>query len=246
MVSQRATGGDPSKAPDGRRRPGRWRTGLQNRQRILDAARSRFARHGYDGTTVRAIAADAGVDPAIVYYFFGSKPRLFAEVIKLPGSPRESVTSLLETGLGDLGARYVRRFLEVWDAAEDFEPLLALVRSTSAHDESASLLRTFIEREVSDRFVAALDTPDSRLRVALVHSLLMGVAVARYLARLEPIASASHDALVAWLGPIVQQCLTGPAPDAGASQHTRQPTRVRSTEGRTSRSPRARSPRSGT
>lgn len=182
---------------------------MQSRQRILDAARSRFAGEGYDRTTVRAIAEDARVDPAMVYYFFGSKDRLFAAAMKLPGSPREPLASLIETGLDDLGPRLVRRFLELWDSAEDFEPLVALFRSAPTHDQSASMLRDFLQREISDPLVRALDTPDARLRVGLVGTQLIGLAGARYLIRIEPIASANQDELVGWLGPILQHYLTG-------------------------------------
>jgi AcrR family transcriptional regulator len=223
--------GDPPRRRGESRRRGRWRSGSQTRQRILDVARGHFAREGYDRATVRAIAAEGEADPAMVYYFFGSKQGLFAAAMALPGSPRESLAALLAGGLDHLGPRLVGRFLHVWDTAETIEPLFLLSRSAGTDEESAAMLRDFLHREVGDQLVRAIGTPDAPLRVALVVTHLMGLALARYLVRLEPIASASHDTLVAWLGPMLQQCLTGAAPTAAAGQHRRQPTPDRSGEG---------------
>jgi AcrR family transcriptional regulator len=193
-------------------RRGRWRTGAATRSRILDAARTRFARDGYEHATMRAIAADAQVDPGMVHYFFGRKDQLFAAAMNAPDSPRAPVTNLLAEGLDDLGPRLVRRFLEVWDATDHAEPLLVLARSTQAGDRSTSMLREFIQREFVDLIVRHLDTPDAPLRVGLVTAQLLGLAIARYAVRVDPITSADHDTLVAWLGPIVQDILTGPDP----------------------------------
>jgi AcrR family transcriptional regulator len=204
-------GSAEAESPAASRRPGRWRSGLQNRQRILEAARAEFARQGYDRATIRGIAVGAGVDPAMVFYFFGSKQGLFAAAMALPDSPNESLASMLKAGLDGLGPRLVRRFLEVWDTAETIEPLLLLTRSAGTEDESAMMLRDFLQREVGDQLAQALGKPDAQFRVALVVAQFMGLAMARYLVRLEPMASASHDTLVAWLGPVVQHCLTGSA-----------------------------------
>jgi AcrR family transcriptional regulator len=193
-------------------RRGRWRTGAATRRRILDAARARFASDGYEHATMRAIAADAQVDPGMVHYFFGRKDELFAAAMNAPDSPRAPVTNLLAEGLDDLGPRLVRRFLEVWDATDHAEPLLVLARSTQAGDRSTSMLREFIQREFVDLIVRHLDTPDAPLRVGLVTAQLLGLAIARYAVRVDPITSADHDTLVAWLGPIVQDILTGPDP----------------------------------
>ena len=98
------------------RRPGRWRTGQQNRQRIIDAARDRFMRDGYERATVRAIAAAAGVDVAMVYYFFDSKEGLFtASALTGPEHPLHQLATLLDEGTDQIGPRLVRRVLEHWD-----------------------------------------------------------------------------------------------------------------------------------
>lgn len=194
------------------RRPGRWRTGEASRRRILDAARSCFAQYGYDRATVRQIAGEAGVDPAMVYYFFATKSRLFAAAMTLPANPAESVAGLLEGGLDDLGPRIVRQFLEVWDDAGSFEPLFALMRSAPTHDQSAGLLQEFVQREILARLRQAIGAEDAPLRVELVGSQLMGLALTRYVVRIEPLASASPDTVAAWVGPVLQRYLTGPAP----------------------------------
>lgn len=201
---------DATSETGGRR--GRWRSGQQSRQKILDAARARFAAEGYERATVRTIAADAGVDPAMIHYFFGSKDELFAAAMRMPGSPRQPVADLFARGPDDLGTRLVRRFLEVWDASNDIEPLLALARSARTHEQSAAMLREFIDQEFTMQIAQWLDTDDARLRAGLIGSQLFGLAVARYAVQLEPIASADHDTLVAWLGPLLQSLLTGPAP----------------------------------
>lgn len=197
-------------APAGRR--GRWRSGMDSRQKILDAARARFAADGYERATVRSIAADAGVDPSMIHYFFGRKDELFAAVLNLPDSPRGPVAILFTGGLDDLGPRLVRRFLEVWDGTEHAEPLLILARSAHAEDQSAATLREFIEREFTAQIAQQLDPPDALLRAGLISAQLLGLAIARYAIRLEPVASADHDTLVAWMGPILQDLLTGHTP----------------------------------
>ncbi|WP_084520158.1 TetR/AcrR family transcriptional regulator [Nocardia mexicana] len=196
----------------GPNRQGRWRTGQESKRKILEAARASFAAHGYQGTTVRSIAAAAEVDPSMIHYFFGRKDQLFAATMNLPDGPREPMSNLLTAGLDGLGARLVRRFLEVWDAAERMEPLLIMARSTGNSDASADMLREYIDQEFTAQLVAAVDRPDAALRCDLVCAQLLGIATARYSIRQEPLASADHDTLVAWLGPILQRLLTDPSP----------------------------------
>ncbi|MEV0696914.1 TetR family transcriptional regulator [Saccharopolyspora sp. NPDC050389] len=207
-------GPDPGARPN---RQGRWRTGQESKRRILAAARASFAANGYQRATVRSIAADADVDPSMIHYFFGRKDQLFAATMTMADSPRDPIAELLAEGLDGLGARLVRRFLEVWDATERVEPLLITARSADGADTSAAMLREYIDQEFTAQLVAALDAPDAALRGDLVGAQLLGLALARYSIRQEPLASADHDTLVAWLGEIVQRLLTGPSP-GGAAQ----------------------------
>jgi AcrR family transcriptional regulator len=195
------------------RRAGRWRTGQQNRQRVIDAARERFMRHGYERATVRAIAADAGVDVAMVYYFFGSKEGLFtASTLTGPEHPLHQLAALLDEGNEQIGPRLVRRFLEHWEEGAVFEPFLTLWRSAAIHPQARKVLHESLAGPIAKRVAAEFEVTDAELRVELVASHLAGLAFARYQLRIEPIASAPIEDLVAWVGQTVQRYLTDPNP----------------------------------
>src|ERR1041384_6823410 len=179
---------------DTHRRPGRWRSGAESRQRILQTARDLFGLHGYGGTTVRAIATAAGVDPAMVFYFFGTKQGLFAAAIEMSDDVPPAIESIFAAGLDAVGERIVRTLLENLDKS-DRAPLVMLTRSASTDGQSEALLREFIDREITDRLAAMLDTPDAALRAGMVNVQILGLAVARYIVRIEPIASSSVDEL---------------------------------------------------
>jgi AcrR family transcriptional regulator len=183
--------------------------GADTRQAILDAARGRFGAHGYDGTKLRDVAADAGVDVALVSYFFGSKDGLFAAAMEFPINPAELVEELMRDGTDGLGERIIRRFLEIWDNTGGRSPLIALVRSAASNEQAAALVRGFIERELLGRIAAAIDAPQPELRAALAGSQMVGLLMARYVVKVEPLAHTDADTLVAALGPTLQRYLTG-------------------------------------
>jgi AcrR family transcriptional regulator len=192
------------------RRTGRWRTGQQSRQRIVDAATENFMRDGYDRATVRKIAADAGVDVAMVYYFFGNKEGLFsASVLTGPQHPLHQLATLLDEGTEQVGPRLVRRFLERWDDGGVFEPLLTLWRSAAIQPLARKMLHEVLAGPMAERVAATFGVADAELRVELVASHLMGLAFARYQLEIEPIASTPIDDLVAMVGPTVERYLTG-------------------------------------
>jgi AcrR family transcriptional regulator len=202
--------------PPAIRRAGRWRTGQQSKQRIVEAAREHF-RRGYEQATVRAIAADAGVDVAMVYYFFGNKEGLFtAAVIDIPEHPLHQLPSLLNAGPDGIGERLVRRFIERWDEGDTFEPLLTIWRSAADQPLARKLLRDTLAGPVAEQVATEFGVDDAVLRVELVASHLMGLAFARYQLRIEPIASVGVDELVAWIGPTVQRYLTAPTHGAAS------------------------------
>jgi AcrR family transcriptional regulator len=187
------------------RRPGIGGT----RERILAAARSDFGKGGYEGTTIRGIAAQAKVDPALVMHYFDSKDGVFRAAVKFPVDPAEFIPRLLAPGLDGLGERLVRVFVETWDSPAG-SPLLGLIRSVVGNEDAAALLREFVTREVLGRLARALELDQPQLRAALVASQLVGLAMIRYVVRVEPLASARTDDLVAWLGPTLQRYLTDP------------------------------------
>lgn len=192
------------------RRSGRWRTGQLSKQRIIDAARTRFMRDGYERATVRAIAADAGVDVAMVYYFFGNKEGLFtASALTGPQHPLHQLATLLDEGTDDIGSRLVRRFVEHWDSGAGFEPLLTLWSSAAIQPAARKVLQDSLAGPMAERVATEFGVPDARLRVELVASHLAGLAFARYQLKIEPLASTGVEELVSWLGPTVQRYLTG-------------------------------------
>lgn len=190
----------------GGRRPGDSGT----REAILTAARQSFGTAGYAGTTMRGIARTAGVDPALVHHFFGSKDGLFAAALELPFDPATVVAGLLADGMEGLGERVVRTFLGIWDATPGQGPMLALLRSAVSDDGAAGNLRDFLTRAVLTPLATAAGSDDAELRAALAASQMVGLAVTRYVVRLEPVASASADVLAPAVGPAVDRYLTAP------------------------------------
>jgi len=188
------------------RRPGESGT----REAILDASRAAFARVGYASATIRGIARDAGVDPALVHHYFGTKEGLFRAAMQLPMDPAHVVEEVLAGPRDGLGERLVRLFLLVWDSDEANPTLLGLVGSALSHEAAAAMLRDFVGEELLGRVARALDVPDARLRASLLGSQMVGLAIVRYGIRLEPLASASPDQVVAAVAPTVQRYLTGP------------------------------------
>ena len=194
-------------------RSGRWRTGQQNKQRIVDAARELFMRDGYEKATVRRIAAEAGVDVAMVYYHFGNKEGLFnASVLDTPQHPLHQLANLLDDGPGEIGARLVRDVVQRWDAGASFDLLLTVFRSADIHPLARKLLHDTLAGPVAQQIADQFGVDNAELRVELVTVHLVGLAFARYQLKIEPMASASIDDLVAWMGPTVQRYLTDPNP----------------------------------
>ena len=185
-----------------------------SRAAILDAARARFASAGYDGATIRAIAADAGVDPALVHHFFGTKERLFVATMRLPVEPAKVVPALLAPGLDGLGERLARLFIGLFRELGDANPMLALIRSAAAHPDAARLFREFFTRSVLERVAAELEVPQPKLRAALCASQVMGVLVAKFIVGLGPLVEADDETLIAAYAPALQHYLTGDLPDA--------------------------------
>ena len=156
---------------------------------------------------MRGIAAAAGVDPALVRHYFGSKEHLFVVALDFPVDPAETVPTLLAGGVDGLGERLVRFFLETWDTPSG-RPFLALLRSVTENDQATEMMRQFVTREVIGRIAAALELDRPDLRAALAGGQLIGLALMRYVIRVEPIASADRDTLAREIGPAIQVCFT--------------------------------------
>jgi AcrR family transcriptional regulator len=193
--------------------PGGRRAGpTRTRARILEAARAAFAARGYDAVSLRAVAREAGADPALVHHFFGTKARLFAAAVELTVDPRAIVESLLAGDPATLGERLVRAIVELGDSDDAVRGFLALIRGAVSHADAARLLREFISVELLGRIarVAAPDAPQAR--AALAGSQIIGLAMARRVIGIEPLAGADADWLAAAVGPSIQRYLTEPLP----------------------------------
>lgn len=190
----------------GRRRTGRRPGPTETREAIIGAAIKRFACDGYEKTTLRSIARDAGCDAALIVHFFGTKAGLFVAVARDAQAEREAeLHELIDDGLDGLGERVVRQYVEYWDRTGERNVMLALLRSALDDAATADLLREEMLHGVLEQAALALDLDEPTRRSALVASQLIGVGIARYVLRLEPLTSASADEVVQTVGPIVQR-----------------------------------------
>lgn len=200
------------------RRPGDGRT----RDAIVRAARTAFADQGYDATSLRGIAREAGVDPALVHHYFDGKAALFAETMRIEVDVRDVVGQILAGDPEGVGERAVRAFLRVWDSPEHRPRLLALLRAALTHDEAARALREFLVREIFGRVVVGLRpvgadpseplSADEGLRAGLAASQMIGLATMRYVVVLPAVAQAGVEDLVPHLGATLQRYLVPGSP----------------------------------
>lgn len=199
--------GSVAKNPGGRR-PGDSGT----KDAILDAARDQFGAKGYQAATIRGIAAQAGVDPALIRHFYGNKEQLFAATLDLPTWFGDHIEGVFDGDTAGLGERCVRSFLNLWEDPESSAPVQAMLRSAFASTDAAELLRDFLSARVTQKLASDLATDHPDVRIALTSSTLLGVAIARYVTHVEPIADLELDTLVAMLAPLIQQILTDQLP----------------------------------
>ncbi|MEO6793049.1 MAG: TetR family transcriptional regulator [Mycobacterium sp.] len=198
------------------RRPGRPSGASDTRARILDAARELFARNGFGNTSVRAVAADAGVDAALVHHYYGTKQQLFAAATRLPIDPMVVLGPLRETPVEQLGRTLPELLLPLWDSVTG-TGLVAALRSMLTGTE-VPLARTFFRDIMVAELAHRIDQPAGTgvLRAEFAASQLMGIVVARYIVGLEPLASLPAEQIVATIAPTLQRYLTGDLPDQPA------------------------------
>ncbi|GEL23244.1 TetR family transcriptional regulator [Pseudonocardia sulfidoxydans NBRC 16205] len=191
------------------RRRGRRRAGEDTREPLLAAARAEFAARGFEGATVRRIAERAGVDAAMVNHWFGGKEQLFVAALDFPVDISTILDRVLPGDRDELGARIVRTFLTVWDTTGG-APLGTLIRSVASHESAARLMREFVATALAQRIVRPVAPDRHEMRAALCGTQIIGLGMIRYVLRLEPIASATHDEVVTAVAPTLQRYLTGP------------------------------------
>jgi AcrR family transcriptional regulator len=190
-------------------RPGRRPGGPDTRGEILQSARESFADKGFAATSIRAIAREAGVDAALVHHYFDSKDVLFIEAMALPVDPRQVAARILDGPPEEIGRRIATVFLGVWESPDGQQRMKAIFRSIVSSDEVARMMREGVTQMIIQPVSRTLDVPDAHLRVSLVATQLIGVAMVRYLIELEPVASVDVATLIDRLAPVLQLHLTG-------------------------------------
>jgi AcrR family transcriptional regulator len=189
----------------------------ETRSQILAVARARFLAEGYQAVTMRAVAAEAGVDVALISYFFGSKKGLFGAALALSANPPEILLGALPGNPATLPERVLRALAQAWDDPEDGGPLRVLVSTAIGDPEVGRLLKEVIEREIIEQIAERLGGADARYRAAAFTTQLAGIVLARYILELDPIATMTVDELVRRLAPGLRVAL--------AVQPTRRPGR---------------------
>jgi AcrR family transcriptional regulator len=177
--------------------------------RILDAARSEFAEHGWAGTTIRAVARTADVDPALVYHYFGSKEALLDAATTPPQKWLDAVAKTYATPTAELGRQLLRLMLDSW-SDQEIGPTLQAIVLTAAHEpKTRDKLRTIVERGLIGASTLATDEGERQRRSGLIASQLLGLALTRYVWKIQPVASMTDDELLAAMAPNVQRYVDG-------------------------------------
>ena len=199
-----------------RKRPGRPPGPSDTRERILASARELFARNGIDRTSIRAIAAAAGVDPALIHHYYGTKTKLFAAAIHIPIDPMAVIGPLREVPVDRIGHTLPSILLPLWDS-EMGKGFIATLRSILAGSD-VSLIRSFLQEVIVVEVGSRVDNPpgSGRIRVQFVASQLVGVVMARYILELEPFCSLPVEQVAETIAPNLQRYLTGALPGLGA------------------------------
>ncbi|SMD12765.1 TetR/AcrR family transcriptional regulator [Lentzea albidocapillata] len=191
------------------KRRGRRAAGEDTKAALVAAAREVFVEKGYDGATVRAIAAKAGVDAAMVNHWFGGKEGLFAQsVLQLPFDPAEILKRILDGPAEEAGERIVRTFVTVWDATGG-GTFAALIRSVTSQPEVAGALKSFLINAIFKNVLTALDAEQHELRATLCATQMVGLGIVRYVVQFEPLASTDLETVVRTVAPNLQRYLTG-------------------------------------
>ena len=185
------------------RRPGVSGT----REAILAAARDSFAADGYDRATLTGIAARASVDPALVRHFYGDKESLFERAMEMPWDAEEIVAATVAGDPERIGERIVLGFLEIWESGTSREVFLAMIRSAVTHETAAEMVRELITRRLVGPVTRALRVPHPELRAILIGAQLLGLAMVRYVTRVEPLAGLDRGTVARVTGPHVQRYL---------------------------------------
>jgi len=179
---------------------------------VLDTARTAYSSTGYLGTTLKGVAAAAGVTPDVLKKYFDNREALFAAAMRLPFDPVSSINALIAPGIDGLGERLARVTLRMLDDPQIRLQLQELATPDGKTSAAVTTIREFLESTVIDRVAAVLGVADARLRVNVAVAHLIGAVACRYVLEIEPFASATEDEFVALVAPSMQAALTTPIP----------------------------------
>jgi AcrR family transcriptional regulator len=185
------------------RRPG----GPPTRDDILLAARRSFGARGYDATSLRSIAKQADVDPALLVHYFGSKDALFVAALEVTMSPMSMFDGLTTVSISEAAELIVRRYLLMLDQEQTRDVILGLVRSAVSSERAATMLRDFVSQSMLSFLSPLIDHPDRQLRAQLVVAQLIGIAMLRHVVKADAVASASTEELVSRVAPVIETYL---------------------------------------
>lgn len=200
------------------RRGGRRAGSSGTREAILAVAQLQFSKLGYDRTSMRSIASEAGVDQKLVGYYFGSKHALFVAATRLPFDPGAAIPRVLGGDPAKRGERLARQIVGLLENPEAGSRVTGLVRAAAAEPEAARMVRDLFGREIWGPAAASLPVKDPALAVSLIATQVLGLVLARYVIRAEPLASLPADSVVALLAPALQGLLGGDS--AGGNKWT--------------------------
>jgi AcrR family transcriptional regulator len=188
------------------RRPGESGT----REAILEAARRLFAEYGYDRTSMRSIALEAGVDPALVSHYHGSKQALFIASVELPFDPTTALPEILHGDRETIGLRLATFIVGVLESEEGRRRMVGMIRAAASEPEAAHMVRELIARKILATIVENLGSDDPQRRASFTSSQIMGLVMARYIIGVEPLASLDPKEVVRVIGPTLQRYLVEP------------------------------------
>lgn len=192
------------------REPGKLRKSDATRARIIEAARDRFSKEGFERTTIRKVAADAGIDPSMVMRYFESKRGLFAAAMTV----ELRIPDLSAHPRDKLGEALVSHFLKRWEESED-DSLQLLLRSTASNEEAAERARTIFREQIVTMVTHLRGGTESPAVAALIASQMIGLAYTRYILKLPPLLAMPRQTIVRQLGATIQRYLTEPLSDEG-------------------------------
>lgn len=185
------------------RRPGATTT----RELIEDAARKQFAELGYDRTSIRSVAKQADVDPALVTHFFGKKWELFLAVVELAADPPTLIETMVTGDQSSVGLRLANALVDILDDESRRRRMLSMMRAATSEPAAAALVRDFLTRNILQPIAERLGVADAEYRAALVMSQVVGFTMARYVVALEPLEARARDRIIADLGSTFQRYL---------------------------------------